>query len=120
MIPPLARVSIKIVMPALHGRKDWLSQFGAADSDRVMEEAGPVIATVDPADICYELCGRGELARRACIEHRNVVNLTCRHRPVIIYVAPTRSFDTMRSLDDLRGVLAKGGLQERRPAGERV
>ena len=51
MIPPLARVSIRIVTPALHGRKDWLGLFGAAESDRVREEARPLIATVDPADI---------------------------------------------------------------------
>ena len=53
MIPPLARVSIRIVMPALHGRKDWLGLFGAAESDRVREEARPLIAMVDPADIRY-------------------------------------------------------------------
>ena len=49
MIPPLARVSIGIVMPALLGRKDSRGLFGAAESDRVREEARPVIATVDPA-----------------------------------------------------------------------
>ena len=35
------------------------------------------------------------------MEHRSVVNLTRRHRPVVVYVAPTRSFNTMRSLDHL-------------------
>ena len=50
------------------------------------------------------------------MEHRSVVNLTRRHRPVVVYVAPTRSFNTMRSLDHLRGVLAKGRLQARRQA----
>ena len=38
----------------------------------------------------------------------NVVNLSRRHRPVVVYVAPMKSFETVRSLDDLRGVLAKG------------
>ena len=38
----------------------------------------------------------------------NVVNLMRRHRPVIVYVAPTRSFDTVRTFEDLRAVLAKG------------
>ena len=38
----------------------------------------------------------------------NVVNLSRRHRPVVVYISPTRSFDTVRSLDDLRGILAKG------------
>ena len=38
----------------------------------------------------------------------NVVNLLRRHRPVVVYVAPTRSFDTVRTLEDLGEVLAKG------------
>ena len=38
----------------------------------------------------------------------NVMNLVRRHRPVVVYVAPTRSFDTVRTLEDLRDVLAKG------------
>ena len=38
----------------------------------------------------------------------NVVNLSRRRRPVVVYIAPTRSFDTVRSFDDLSGVLAKG------------
>ena len=38
----------------------------------------------------------------------NVVNLSRRHRLVVVYVAPTRTFETVRSLEDLRGVLAKG------------
>ena len=38
-------------MSDLHGRKDWLGLFGAAESDRVRKEARPLIATVDPADI---------------------------------------------------------------------
>ena len=38
----------------------------------------------------------------------NVVNLSRRHRPVVVYVAPMKSFETVRSLGDLKGVLAKG------------
>ena len=38
----------------------------------------------------------------------NVVNLLRRDRPVVVYVAPTRSFDTVRTLGDLRAILAKG------------
>ncbi len=38
----------------------------------------------------------------------NVVNLLRRHRPVVVYVAPTRDFDTVRTLADLRTVLSKG------------
>ena len=42
------------------------------------------------------------------MEHRSVVNLTRRHRPVVVYVAPTRSFNTMRSLDHrARGVIGR-------------
>ena len=38
----------------------------------------------------------------------NVVNLLRRQRPVVVYVAPTRDFDTVRTLEDLMGVLEKG------------
>ena len=45
------------------------------------------------------------------MEHRSVVNLTRRHRPVVVYVAPTRSFNTMRSLDHrARGVIGRGQM----------
>ena len=38
----------------------------------------------------------------------NVVNLLCRSRPVIVYVVPTKSFETVRSMKDLLEILAKG------------
>jgi hypothetical protein len=38
----------------------------------------------------------------------NVVNLSRDHKPVVVYVAPTREFRTIKSLDDLRGLLAQG------------
>src|SRR6266496_126755 len=38
----------------------------------------------------------------------NVVNLSRDHKAVVVYVAPTREFRTVRALDDLRDVLAKG------------
>ena len=38
----------------------------------------------------------------------NVVNLSRRHRPVVVYVAPKKSFETVRSLEDLSEILAKG------------
>lgn len=38
----------------------------------------------------------------------NVVNLARRGKVVVVYVARTRSFHTVRSFEDLRGVLEKG------------
>jgi hypothetical protein len=38
----------------------------------------------------------------------NVVNLSRRHKPVGVYVAPTKQFLTIKTLDDLKGLLALG------------
>ena len=38
----------------------------------------------------------------------NVVNLSRDHKPVVVYVAPTRQFRTVKTLDDLRVLLAQG------------
>ena len=38
----------------------------------------------------------------------NIVNLLRRQRPAVVYLAPTRNFDTVRTLEDLKGILAKG------------
>ena len=38
----------------------------------------------------------------------NVVNLSRRQRPVVVYVAPIKSFETVRSMKDLLEILAKG------------
>lgn len=38
----------------------------------------------------------------------NVVSLSRRSKLVVVYVAPTKSFQTVRTLDDLKDVLAKG------------
>ena len=38
----------------------------------------------------------------------NVVNLSRRSRPVVVYVAPKKSFETVRSTKDLLEILAKG------------
>jgi len=38
----------------------------------------------------------------------NVVNLSRDRKPVVVYVAPTRQFRTLKSLDDLKGLLAEG------------
>jgi hypothetical protein len=38
----------------------------------------------------------------------NVVNLSRYHKPVVVYVAPTRQFQTVKTFDDLRDLLAKG------------
>lgn len=38
----------------------------------------------------------------------NVVSLSRQNKLVVVYVAPTRSFQTVRSLEDLKDVLAKG------------
>jgi hypothetical protein len=37
----------------------------------------------------------------------NVVNLSRDHKPVVVYVASTRQFRTIKSLDDLKDLLAK-------------
>ena len=38
----------------------------------------------------------------------NVVNLSRDHKPVVVYVAPTREFRTIKTFDDLKGLLAQG------------
>ena len=38
----------------------------------------------------------------------NVVNLSRDHKAVVVYVAPTREFRTIRTLDDLKDLLAQG------------
>ena len=38
----------------------------------------------------------------------NVVNLSRDHKPVVVYVAPTKQFRTIKSFDDLRALLAEG------------
>jgi hypothetical protein len=38
----------------------------------------------------------------------NVVNLSRRNKMVVVYVAPARSFQTVRSFEDLKDVLGKG------------
>ena len=38
----------------------------------------------------------------------NVVNLSRDHKPVVVYVAPTREFRTIKTFDDLNGLLAQG------------
>jgi adenine-specific DNA-methyltransferase len=38
----------------------------------------------------------------------NVVNLSRDHKPVVVYVAPTKQFRTIRTSDDLRDLLAQG------------
>lgn len=38
----------------------------------------------------------------------NVVNLSRDHKPVVVYVAPTRQFRTVKSFDDLKDLLAQG------------
>jgi hypothetical protein len=38
----------------------------------------------------------------------NVVNLSRDHKPVVVYVAPTRQFRTIKSFEDLKGLLAQG------------
>jgi hypothetical protein len=37
-----------------------------------------------------------------------VVNLSREHKPVVVYVAPTRQFRTVKTFDDLRDLLAQG------------
>jgi hypothetical protein len=38
----------------------------------------------------------------------NVVNLSRDHKPVVVYVAPTREFRTIKTFEDLKGLLAQG------------
>jgi len=38
----------------------------------------------------------------------NILVLSKRNKPVVVYVAPSKDFQTVRALDDLRDVLAKG------------
>jgi hypothetical protein len=38
----------------------------------------------------------------------NVVNLSRDGKPVVVYIAPTKQFITVKALDDLRGVLSQG------------
>jgi hypothetical protein len=38
----------------------------------------------------------------------NVVNLSRDHKPVVVYVAPTKQFRTIKTAEDLRGLLAQG------------
>ena len=38
----------------------------------------------------------------------NVVNLSRDHKPVVVYVAPTRQFRTIKTFDDLKALLAQG------------
>jgi hypothetical protein len=38
----------------------------------------------------------------------NVVNLSRDHKPVVVYVAPTKQFRTIKSFDDLKDLLAQG------------
>jgi hypothetical protein len=38
----------------------------------------------------------------------NVVNLSRRNKVVVVYVAPAKSFETVRSFEDLKGVLGMG------------
>ena len=38
----------------------------------------------------------------------NVVSLSRDHKPVVVYIAPTRQFRTVKALDDLRVLLAQG------------
>ena len=38
----------------------------------------------------------------------NVVNLSRDHKPVVVFVAPTRQFRTVKTFDDLKDLLALG------------
>ena len=38
----------------------------------------------------------------------NVVNLSRDHKPVVVYVAPTKQFRTIKNSEDLRDLLAQG------------
>lgn len=41
----------------------------------------------------------------------NVLNLSRHHKPVIVYVAPTKQFRTIKTFDDLASLLAQGDSQ---------
>ncbi len=38
----------------------------------------------------------------------NVVTLSRRNKPIVVYIAPSKSFQTVRALEDLKDILAKG------------
>jgi hypothetical protein len=38
----------------------------------------------------------------------NVVNLSRDHKPVVVYIAPTKQFRTVKTFDDLKDLLAQG------------
>lgn len=38
----------------------------------------------------------------------NVVNLSRDHKPVVVYIAPSRQFRTIKTFDDLKALLAQG------------
>ena len=38
----------------------------------------------------------------------NVVNLSRDRKPVVVYVAPTKQFRTIKTFDDLKALLAQG------------
>ena len=38
---------------------------------------------------------------------KNVANLARDHKPVVVYVAPTKAFRTIKTLDDLNGLLGE-------------
>jgi hypothetical protein len=38
----------------------------------------------------------------------NVVNLSRDHKPVVVYVASTKQFRTIKNFDDIKGLLAQG------------
>ena len=38
----------------------------------------------------------------------NVVNLSRDHKPVVVYIAPTSQFRTIKTFEDLKGLLAQG------------
>jgi hypothetical protein len=38
----------------------------------------------------------------------NVINLSRDHKPVVVHVGPTKQFRTIKSLDELRDLLAEG------------
>jgi hypothetical protein len=38
----------------------------------------------------------------------NIVNLSRDHKPVVVYVAPTKQFRTIKTFDDIKGLLAQG------------
>jgi hypothetical protein len=38
----------------------------------------------------------------------NVVNLSRDHKPVVVYIAPTKQFRSIKTFDDIMGLLAQG------------